>query len=942
MYPPIADQVIDFYQELFGRIFSGTFRLQIKERLRRNAVTRQVDEAADAASQSLIRFFRNRKLTEQHTAELLHGLAMLSDLLKIDDIANPNVTPEVVVDALLRHLPVPEPVRQADHEAIYRVALHSVVQVLMFVGPVMAEWRKLSFSSTFELPRRIVGQLNQISEQLDTLGQAGEMAADERYELTYRDYILQRFRRVEASTVRMTTNLDVDLPDLFVMPRVRPRSITNGIKGPDASEVIRLMDLEAARQFFGGIAEREDSPDENKGIPALEQVKSSRRLAIIGHPGSGKSTCLEWLLLKLASAEEELVMCGQQAIPLLLRLRQLDPRDLPYGAALIEKATASKDRAALMPADWIERQMHNGRVLLMLDGLDETEPDLRDKHVLPWLQNLCRQYPNCRYLVSSRPVGYPPGALRPMEFAECDLLDFQEPEIAEYSRHWCTAIRLARNEPVEEARRDGERIVESFRNHPYIRNLARNPLMLSAICLVNYFERGELPKERALLYRLCVEGLLHYWDQRRGIHSEFALDEKLRVCREVALAMQADDLAEYGVNKVQAIFADVLRDADRAEKLLEHIRYRTGLLLERRPGVFGFAHLTFQEYLAARAIHEGNRLAVGVERLVKEHDDGRWSEVIALYCGLAPSPAARTMIERLIAQLDTDLLSTVLAEAYLSAGPESSQDYQLRRRVLERIAIAPASGARNLERFPPNEIAPIANEFVGKIASAGKISESYVWFTRHDALDAKLQVRKLKNWQELSPCALCELVYLGHKYGSEPLLTQFASDVAIYESQGPTFPHEPYLCQAEIALFGLVQRWSSVRSSSGGDLALLQIFRVLSTHKESAVFSNTYVGDQFQKFLGLGDDPLLPGDASTWPELASLARCLATRMRPQEGTFTGERVRERNCKVLTTWANALERASAGEGRPSPAQRTGSRTSAKVQESRGQRKRGRHK
>lgn len=355
----LADQVVNFFDDLFARIFSDTFQPRVEDVLRRKAVTRQVEEAADAASQSLLRFFRNQQLTEQQAADILEGFAPLTSLLKLADISNPNVTPEAIVEDLLaRSLPIPAAVQQAKQDSVFRVALHSIVQVLMLVGPVMAEWQKLKFSSTFKLPRRVLNRLNQISEQLDALGSSRQAAADERFELSYRDYLLQRFHRVEAGTVRMTTNLDVDLRELFVMPRVLPREASKQKPEGELTEEVTLMDLAAARQFYGGVRfrpARELKEEKENGVTALNQIRNASRNVIIGAPGSGKSTFLEWLQLKLASVEEELVMAGQQAVPLLLRVRQLDPHNLPKGAAMIEKATASRDRAMLMPAGWLER-----------------------------------------------------------------------------------------------------------------------------------------------------------------------------------------------------------------------------------------------------------------------------------------------------------------------------------------------------------------------------------------------------------------------------------------------------------------------------------------------------------------------------------------------------------------------------------------------------------
>lgn len=887
------EQVIDFHYELFDCIFTKPFRPKITDRLRRDAVARQVQEAAGAASQALTRFFQSEQLTTRQVKEILRGFESIYGFINLEDIGNPNRTPEALVEEFLVAHPCPAAVSKADSSAVYRVALHQTFQVLMLVGPVMAEWQKLSFASTYEMPRKIVNQLNQITEGLKALTSAGQDAVDERYELTYRDHLLQRFYRVEAGTVKMTTSLNVDLRELFVMPRVKPRSPTSVENGE--GDVNALMSLAAARAIFQHRTEGKSktTQDEDETVPAIEQLRCSKRNVIIGVPGGGKSTLFEWLQLSLASVEEELIAGAGQAIPLLLRVRQLDPEKLPSGADLIEKATASHDRAALMPSSWIARQMRAGRVLFMLDGLDETEPDIRDNYILPWLTKLCDKFPDCLYLVSSRPVGYPPGTLQKLNFVECDLQDFDESQIGAYTRHWCTAIRIAQNDPDEEARREGakegDQIVEGFKGHPYIRNLARNPLMLSAICLVNYFEGGQLPKDRAVLYRLCVEGLLHHWDQRRGIHSEYSLDEKLRVCREVAIAMQADDRAEYEAEKVLKIFVDVLNDKYRAVKLLEHIRYRTGLLIERRSKVFAFAHLTFQEYLAACAVYEGNGLGITPEQLAAHHAKGLWNEVMALYCGLASGMFARQMLRSLINQADTRWLSAVLSEAFLSSNTELLNDKKLRATVLARLAVAPYS--RQLDHYSPSEVAPVANRWVGCSSNNIAVSEAFVWLMSNpNDINFRSLEKRIQNWANLAPQQTSELQGLLHRWGSDEILLKVAADHKLYSALGT------FSCgtQAELAISWLAFR---LEFGPGAQKALVQCLRILH-NIELQLLSIWRITTLFRELI---QQPYRP-DPESCPELIFLARKLADTLDAREALSD----RDDAINALRSWADMCE------------------------------------
>ncbi len=75
----LDDAVIDFYGALFDRIFSEPFRARIPGRLKAKAVLRQVEESADAASQSLIRLFQNERLDSRIVTDILGGYAPLAD-----------------------------------------------------------------------------------------------------------------------------------------------------------------------------------------------------------------------------------------------------------------------------------------------------------------------------------------------------------------------------------------------------------------------------------------------------------------------------------------------------------------------------------------------------------------------------------------------------------------------------------------------------------------------------------------------------------------------------------------------------------------------------------------------------------------------------------------------------------------------------------------------
>jgi len=824
----IAELVVTFFDETFQSMFTDPFCGEIDDFRTQRRVQRQIEEAAEVTSQALERFLLNEQIDPGTAEQMLKhlGRTLESGGVNAEWLAQPGLNPDSLAENLLADNPCPRHLVRQDLEGPYRLAMQATCLALTQVGPVMAEWRKTQFASTYEPPSKLLNRWQEISQRIDAIGKAGEGAADERFERTYLDYLLQRFSLIESGTVRMTTNLGIDLRTLFVplQVRIRPASLPEEERQA-AKEA--LMGLEAARRIFGERMPHEVSKKEEKEIEAVEAVREHLRSVIVGVPGSGKSTFLAWLQLALADGTESLNSGDRHWIPILLRLRELDARELPVPEEMILAATNNRELAGRRPG-WLQDQLAKGRVVFMLDGLDEIDTAARDRYVLPWLKTLIDQYPCCRYVISSRPVGYPPGWLHDLDFVECDLLDFTPEQIGQYARQWCTAVLISQGEVESQARQEGQRtgdeLLDRIQGNPYVRDLARNPLMLSAICLVQYFRHGELPNERALLYEWCVEGLLHHWDQRRGIRSQYALDEKLAVVRELALAMQSEGLAEYPADKVLDIFGEVLGDRERAAQLLEYIRYRSGLLIERRSGVFAFAHLTFQEYLAALAIEQGNRLGKDWQFLLQQREDDKWQEVIPLYCGLATEPNTRALICELVEQPPTERLGYLLAHGLLAAGRKLPAVERARALHCCARCPSPEPPMRSmLNLFRPDEVRKIANEELGKIRVRGVSNAYHRLRTNPSAINSQILLSTIPQLENLTPFGRGEVSYLITSCGPAELVSYMLSHGELLQLEGPNFREDVYYpTLAWVALYGGCERLTTRRPSpaSASDISL--------------------------------------------------------------------------------------------------------------------------
>ena len=444
---------------------------------------------------------------------------------------------------------------------------------------------------------------------------------------------------------------------------------------------------------------RESSKDAEDAIPsfdfegkarrplgALEALFESenRRMVLLGLPGTGKSTFVRYLALRMAQAEtdkskniQDLLpgWKGGAVIPLILslgRMAETIPADCQKGsAALIEsyiKQSLKTDERTVDFAESILPELERAGGLVLFDGLDEVA-DLRLRPIVvqaveDFVQKYGRQSVS-RFLVTCRTYSYyhdPKWQLTGWTTHELALLDNEKIEYfvnAWHDEH--IRIEPARKTDLENKRKQ---LLASLQpdDRRRLHEIAPFPIILTMMAVV-HTHYGDLPDTRAEVYERCVDLLLVRWEYERPVAGQSQKTQKRTIIDELGISRVVLDRALWEIafkahegreddeekkrgpalvteDLLTGVLQTHFQDLGKVQTFLDYCQSSNGLLMlqgsvtpasapagspPRR--VYAFPHLTFEEYLAARYLIRPN-FGKTTSELAQKSD--RWREVIML------------------------------------------------------------------------------------------------------------------------------------------------------------------------------------------------------------------------------------------------------------------------------------------------------------------------
>jgi formylglycine-generating enzyme required for sulfatase activity len=434
-----------------------------------------------------------------------------------------------------------------------------------------------------------------------------------------------------------------------------------------------------------------------KLLSAVDQLNLHTQVVLLGGPGSGKSTFVNFVAMCMAG--ELLGKAEMNLATLTAPISRADddddqerdkPEPQPWAhGALLPVHVVLRDFASQLPppghavgaqALWqfiegrltqdsltgfapaLHQELLSQGGLVLLDGLDEV-PDAmqRRQQIKTAVQEFATTFSKCRFVVTSRTYAYHRQSWQLEGFHASQLLPFTRAQITGFVDAWYAhmvqLLRLTAAAALERA----DVLKQEVARNARIRDLARQPLLLTLMAQLQTKEGGSLPRNRQELYEKSVDMLLTEWEKTKAVQLpdgkeqlQPSLTEWLKADREdirrqlnrLAFEAHRDQPSLVGSADIAAPkLLDALLRASKqrvdvqVKRLEEYLRDRAGLLSPQNDELYQFPHRTFQEYLAACHLTDDdfpNQLAT-----LARQDPNRWREVALLAAAKAAKGTAQ-------------------------------------------------------------------------------------------------------------------------------------------------------------------------------------------------------------------------------------------------------------------------------------------------------------
>lgn len=503
-----------------------------------------------------------------------------------------------------------------------------------------------------------------------------------RFRGDYYKSLIYRYRTYRTEGLKTKGKFALDMAEVFIPLRV-------AAQGPDLISPIMMQAKNRQPKrleiwdFLGAFADK----------PAF------RHIAVIGAPGCGKTSLLEYLALTYAlKTHRRQHRRAPTLTPILLYLRDIrneiigdDPPSLPQ---VVENQEFVKRLRP--PPNWFQNKLRHNQCLVMLDGLDEVADEEQRNLVSRWINRQMVEYADTPFILTSRPFGFKNAPLEQIGIV-LEVQPFNLREIEQFIRNWylqSEVMRQLRKEDAgvrELAKRQADDLISRIKNNAPLAAMAVNPLLLTMIATV-HDNRGALPGRRVELYAEICDVLLGRRQEAKNIPDLLTAKQKQVVLQVLAFELMKKETRQFtlktGALLIMNVLATVAGPKASADDFLRHVADVSGLIIERELGIHEFAHKSFQEYLAAAQVKE-----IGSEgALIRNINQSWWEETIRLY---AAQGDATNLIQAALDLPSIDTLS--LAYDCLEEGGRVSP--AVRRRLEDKLEAGFASDQPEVARL---------------------------------------------------------------------------------------------------------------------------------------------------------------------------------------------------------------------------------------------------